>query len=70
VLYKEGHKEISHSTAVGLRGESSPVSLQKQKSPVLTLNYRRWKPVFRGVSVVSGVRSLSLYIVVSCCVSQ
>jgi ABC-type transport system involved in multi-copper enzyme maturation permease subunit len=26
--------------------------------------------VFRRVSVVSGVRSLSLYLVVSCCVSQ
>jgi hypothetical protein len=34
------------------------------------VNYRRRKPVFRRVSVVSGVRSLSLYLVVSCVSSQ
>jgi hypothetical protein len=49
--------------------ESSTGSLRKQKSPVLTVNYGRRKPVFRRVSVVSGVRSLSLYLVVSCFVS-
>jgi hypothetical protein len=42
--------------------ESSSVSLRNQKSTVLA--------VFRRVSVVSGVRSLGLYLVVSCCVSQ
>jgi hypothetical protein len=31
---------------------------------------RSEKSVFRRVSVVSGVRSLSLYLVVICCVSQ
>jgi hypothetical protein len=28
---------------------------------VLRVNYRRQKPVFRRVTVISGVRSLSLY---------
>jgi hypothetical protein len=46
------------------------VSLRNQKSTVLAVNYRRRKPVFRRVSVVSGVRSLSLYLVVNCCVRQ
>jgi hypothetical protein len=50
--------------------ESSSVSVRNQKSTVLAVNYRRQKPVFRRVSVVSGVRSLSLYLVVSCCVSS
>jgi hypothetical protein len=50
--------------------ESSSVSLRNQKSTVLAVNYRKRKPVFRRVSVVSGVRSLSLYLVVSCCVSS
>jgi hypothetical protein len=50
--------------------ESSSVSLRNQKSAVLAVNYRRWKAVFRRVSVVSGVRSLTPYLVVSCCVSQ
>jgi hypothetical protein len=45
------------------------VSLRNQKSPVLAVNYGRQKPVFRRVSVVSGVRSLGLYLVVSWCVS-
>jgi hypothetical protein len=44
--------------------ESSSVSLQNQRSAVLTVNYRRRKPVLRRVSVVSGVRPLSLYLVV------
>jgi hypothetical protein len=48
------------------QSESSSVSLQNQKSTVLAVNYRRRKPMFRRVSVVSGVRSLSLYLVVSC----
>jgi hypothetical protein len=43
------------------------VSLRKQKSPVLAVNYRRRKPVFRRVSVVSGLRSLSLYLVELLC---
>jgi hypothetical protein len=46
------------------------VSLQNLKSTVLAVNYRRRKPLFRRVSVVSGVRSLNLYSVVSCCVSS
>jgi hypothetical protein len=50
--------------------ESSSVSLRNQKSTVLAVNYRRQKPVFRRVSVVSGVRSLSLYLIVSCCISS
>jgi hypothetical protein len=49
--------------------ELSSVSLWNQKSTVLKVNYRRWKSVFRRVAVISGVRSLSLYLVVSCCVS-
>jgi hypothetical protein len=44
--------------------ESSTVSLRNQKSAVFTVNYRRRKPGFRRVSVASGVRSLSLYLVV------
>jgi hypothetical protein len=64
---------MNESTPVSLRNqcvsESSSVNLQNQKSTVLAMNYRRWKPVFRKVSVVGGVRSLSLHLVVSCCVS-
>jgi hypothetical protein len=63
-IKKATEKLVSQSTPVGLRNESSSVSLRNQKSPVLTVNYRRRKPVFRRVSVVSGVRSLSLYLVV------
>jgi hypothetical protein len=37
------------------------VILRNQKSTVLAVNYRRRKPVFRRVTVISGVRSLSLY---------
>jgi hypothetical protein len=70
----EATESTSQSTSVGLRNqcvsESSSVSLRNQKSAVLAVNYRRRKPAFRRVSVVSGVRSLSLYLVVSCCVSQ
>jgi hypothetical protein len=39
------------------------VSVRNQKSTVLKVNYRRRKPVFRRVAVISGVRSLSLYLV-------
>jgi hypothetical protein len=64
---------MSESTPVSLRNqcvsESLSVRLRNQKSTVLAANYRRRKPVFRRVSVVSGVRSLSLHLVVSC-VSQ
>jgi hypothetical protein len=63
---------MSESTPVSLQNQCvsvSSVSLRNQKSTVLAVNYRRWKPVFRRVSVVSGVRLLSLYLVVSCCVS-
>jgi hypothetical protein len=61
------------SELVSLRqcvSESSSVSLWNQKSTVLAVNYRRRKPVFRRGSEVSEVRSLSLYLVVSCCVSS
>jgi hypothetical protein len=65
---------VNESTPVSLRNqcvsESSSVSLRNQKSTVLAVNYRRRKAVFRRVAVISGVRSLSLYIVVSCSVSQ
>jgi hypothetical protein len=65
---------VSESTPVSLwnqfMSESSSVNLQNQKSTVLAVNYRRRKPVLRRVLVVSGVRSLSPYLVVSCCVSQ
>jgi hypothetical protein len=64
----------SQSTPVSLRNQcvsqSSSVSLRKQKSTVLAVNYRRRKPLFRRFSVVSGMRSLSLYLVVNCCVSS
>jgi hypothetical protein len=50
--------------------ESSSVSLQNQKSTELAVNYRRRKPVFRKAAVISGVRSLSVYLVVSFCVSS
>jgi hypothetical protein len=40
------------------------VGVRNQKSTVLKVNYRRVKPVFRRVTVISGVRSLSLYLVV------
>jgi hypothetical protein len=50
--------------------ESSSVSVRNQNSTVLNVNYRRQKPVFRRVAVISGVRSLSLYLVVSCCISS
>jgi hypothetical protein len=36
--------------------QSLSVSPRNQKSPVLAVNYRRQKPMFRRVSVVSGVR--------------
>jgi hypothetical protein len=61
------------SELVGLRQcvrESSSVCLRNQKSTELAVNYRMRKPVFRRVSAVSGVRSLSLYLVVICCISQ
>jgi hypothetical protein len=57
------------SELVSLRecvSESSSVSLRNQKSTVLAMNYRRRKPVFRRGAVISGVRSLSVYLVVSC----
>jgi hypothetical protein len=41
--------------------ESSSVSVRNQNSTVLKVNYRRQKPVFRRVAVISGVRSPSLY---------
>jgi hypothetical protein len=66
-------QSLDRTELVSLRqcvSESSSVSLRNQKSTVLVVNYRRRKPVFRRVSVVSGVRSLSLYLVVSCCVSS
>jgi hypothetical protein len=43
------------------------VSLWNQTSTVLAVNYRGRKPVFRRVSVVSGVRPLSLYLVELLC---
>jgi hypothetical protein len=39
------------------------VSLRQLVSTMLAVNYRRRKPVFKRVSVVSGVRSLSPYLV-------
>jgi hypothetical protein len=66
VLYS-GQQQRS-PVSLSLESESSSVSLRKQKGPVLAVNYRRQKPVFRRVAVVSGVRSLSLYLVVSWCV--
>jgi hypothetical protein len=63
---------VSESTPVSLPNqcvsESSSVS-EIRKSTVLKVNYRRRRPVFRRVAVISGVRSLSLYLVVSCCLS-
>jgi hypothetical protein len=62
------------SSSVSLRSlcvsESSSVSLRNKKSTVLAVNYRRRKPVFRRVAVLSRVRSSSVYLVVSCCVSS
>jgi hypothetical protein len=52
--------------SVSLWDQSESVSLRNQKSQVLAVNHRMRKSVFRRVSVVSGVRSLSLYLVVSC----
>jgi hypothetical protein len=46
------------------------VSECSESGTVLAVNYRRRKPVFRRVAVISGVRSLSVYLVVSWCVSQ
>jgi hypothetical protein len=37
------------------------VSVRNQKSTVLAVNYRRRKPVFRRVAVISGVRSYCVY---------
>jgi hypothetical protein len=54
----ESALEVSRQLVAGI---SASVSLWKQKSPVLAVNYRRRKPVFRRVTVVSGVRSHSLY---------
>jgi hypothetical protein len=48
--------------------ESSSVSVRNQKSTVHKVNYRRRKPVFRRVAVVSQVRSFSVYLVVCYCV--
>jgi hypothetical protein len=62
-------KATEKSVLVYVSQPSESASLRKQKSKVLAVNYRRWKPVFRRVAVVSGVRSFSLYLVVSCCVS-
>jgi hypothetical protein len=50
--------------------EASSVRLRNQKSTVLKVNYRRLKPVFRRVAVVSQVRSFSVYLVVCYCVSS
>jgi hypothetical protein len=50
--------------------ESEWVSLRRQRSTVLAVNYRRRKPVFRRVSAVSRMRSFSVYCVVSWCVSS
>jgi hypothetical protein len=44
----------------------TPVSLRNQKSYVLAVRSQG----FRRVSVISGVRSLGLYLVVNCCVSS
>jgi hypothetical protein len=58
VLYKECNREISES-----------VPERHQISSVLAVSYRSQKPVFRGVAV-SWVRTFSVYLVVSWCVSQ
>jgi hypothetical protein len=59
----ETTESTSHSTPVGLRSQSTPdslrnqcvsesssVNLRNQKSTVLAVNYRRWKPVFGSFS--------------------
>jgi hypothetical protein len=66
----ESRVSLSLSLSLSLRRSVFGVSLRNQKSAVLAVNYRRRKPVFRRVAVVSGVRSLSPYLVVSCCVSS
>jgi hypothetical protein len=59
---------VSGSEGVSLRQcvSESSVSLRNLKSTVLAVNYRRRKPVFRRAAVISGVRSFSVYLVVSC----
>jgi hypothetical protein len=48
----------------------SSVSFRNKKSTVLAVNYRRRKPVFKRVAVISPLRSFSVYLVVSCVSSQ
>jgi hypothetical protein len=62
-------KATEKLVSLSLRQSASEVSLRKQKIPVLAVNYRKRKPVFKRVSVVSEVTSLTLYLVVRWCVS-
>jgi hypothetical protein len=66
-------EEATESTSQKVCTSRSPklvfVSVRNQKSTVLAVNYRRRKLVVRRVSEVSVVRSLSLYLVVSYCIS-
>jgi hypothetical protein len=73
VSYSLGVEQVSRwkrKELVSLRqcvSESSSVSLRNLKSTVLRVNYRRWKPVFRRVAVISPVRSFSMYLVALLC---
>jgi hypothetical protein len=68
VSYSSAAEEVSQcleAERLSLRQcvSESSVSVRNQKSTVLAVNYRRRKPVFRRVAVISPVRSFSVYLV-------